>query len=129
MTKGPAVGAIAGFIAGFLIDVAPPGNHLMGIASILLALIGYGIGIIGSGSSKSLLRPLVISSVAATTFFLLRTIWAVFAGNDLSLVNFSTNFLTQGIYAGGLAIFVYPTITLLDRRLGPVSRSDELRMQ
>jgi rod shape-determining protein MreD len=29
ITKGPAVGAIAGFIAGFLIDVAPPGNHLM----------------------------------------------------------------------------------------------------
>jgi len=101
----------------------------MGIASILLALIGYGIGIIGSGSSKSLLRPLVISSVAATTFFLLRSIWAVFAGNDLSLVNFSINFLTQGIYAGGLAIFVYPAIALLDRRLGPVSRSDELRMQ
>jgi hypothetical protein len=47
----------------------------------------------------------------------------------MALYNFSVNFLTQGIYAAALAVFVYPGIAFLDRRLGPVSRSDELRMQ
>jgi len=50
-------------------------------------------------------------------------------GNDISLYNFSINFLTQGIYAAALAIFVYPGVTFLDKKLGPVSRSDELRMK
>jgi rod shape-determining protein MreD len=129
ITKGPAVGIVAGFLAGFLIDVAPPGNHLMGIASIILALLGYVIGIIGSGQSRSILRPLLVSSMAATSFFVFRTIWAIFAGNSISLEIFSLNFLTQGLYAAVLAIFVYPGITYLDRKLGPLSRSDELRMQ
>lgn len=129
ITKGPGVGAIAGFIAGFLIDVAPPGNHLMGIASIILVLVGYFIGIIGSGPSRSFVRPLVISSIGATSFFVIRSIWAIFAGNSFSIYIFSINFLTQAIYAAALAIFVYPGITFLDRKLGPVSRSDELRMK
>jgi len=129
VTKGPEVGAIAGFLAGFLIDVAPPGAHLMGIASIILALIGYAIGIVGGGPSRSFSRPLVISGVGATTFFLFRTISGVLVGNDISLYNFSINFLTQGIYAAALAIFVYPGVTFLDKKLGPVSRSDELRMK
>ena len=129
ITKGSEVGAIAGFFAGFLIDVAPPGNHLMGIASIILAIIGYVIGIIGGAPSRSVIRPLIISSVAATSFFLFRTIAGVFVGNDLSILNFSISFLTQGTYSAVLAIFVYPGITFLDKKLGPVSRSDELRMQ
>ena len=101
----------------------------MGIASIILALLGYVIGIIGSGQSRSILRPLLVSSMAATSFFVFRTIWAIFAGNSISLEIFSLNFLTQGLYAAVLAIFVYPGITYLDRKLGPLSRSDELRMQ
>jgi hypothetical protein len=101
----------------------------MGVASIILALIGYAIGIVGSGPSRSFTRPLVISGVGATTFFLFRTISGVFVGNDISLYIFSVNFLTQGIYAAALAVFVYPGITFLDKKLGPVSRSDELRMQ
>jgi len=59
----------------------------------------------------------------------LRTFWALISGSDIALYNFSVNFLTQGIYAAALAVFVYPGIAFLDRRLGPVSRSDELRMQ
>jgi hypothetical protein len=84
---------------------------------------------VGGGPSRSFTRPLVISGVGATTFFLFRTISGVFVGNDISLYNFSVNFLTQGIYAAALAVFVYPGITFLDKKLGPVSRSDELRMQ
>ena len=129
ITKGPEVGAIAGFMAGFLIDVAPPGNHIMGIASIILAIIGYVIGIVGGGQSRSFFRPLVISGVGATSFFLFRSLSGVFVGNFISLNVFSVNFLTQGIYAAALAIFVYPGITFLDRKLGPVSRADELRMK
>jgi len=129
ITKGPAVGAIAGFIAGLFLDVVPPGNNLIGVASIFLALIGYAIGIAGSGPSRSVVRPLLISGIGATTFFIFRTIWALISGSDITLYNFSVNFITQGIYAAALAIFIYPGITFLDRKLGPVSRADELRMQ
>ena len=127
LIKGPAVGAVAGFIAGFLIDVVPPGNHLMGISSISLGIIGYLIGLVAVGQGRSFFRPLIISSVVATTFFLVRTIWAVIGGSDLELNAFSINFLTQGLYAAVLTIFVYPGIAFLDRKLGPVSRADELR--
>ncbi len=63
LIKGPAVGAVAGFIAGFLIDVVPPGNHLMGISSISLGIIGYLIGLVAVGQGRSFFRPLIISSV------------------------------------------------------------------
>jgi rod shape-determining protein MreD len=126
--KGPAVGAIAGFILGFLIDVIPPGNHLMGISSIFLATLGYLIGIIGGAQSKSFVRPIFISSSAAMLFFVIRTIWALLGGSNFSIYYFSINFLTQGIYAAFLMVFIFPLISGIDKKLGPNSRKDELRI-
>ena len=128
LLKGPAVGAIAGFFAGFLIDVLPSGDHLMGISSIFLTIIGYLVGYLSQNQSRSFVRPLIISASVANIFFIVRTIWSNISGAEFSLNIFAVNFLTQGFYAALLAVFIYPAIGLLDKKLGPISRAEELRV-
>jgi rod shape-determining protein MreD len=128
LLKGPAVGAIAGFVTGFLIDVLPPGDHLMGISSIFLTIIGYLVGYMSQNQSRSIARPLIISASVANIFLIARSIWANISGSEFSLNIFAVNFLTQGIYAALLAVFIYPAIALLDKKLGPISRAEELRV-
>ena len=128
LLKGPAVGAIAGFFTGFLIDVLPPGDHLMGISSIFLTLIGYLVGYLSQNQSRSFVRPLIISASVANVFFIVRSIWANLSGSEFSINIFAVNFLTQGLYAALLAIFIYPAIGFLDKKLGPISRAEELRV-
>mgnify|MGYP003331507895 FL=1 len=128
LLKGPAIGAIAGFGAGFFIDVLPPGNHIMGISSIILTIMGYLIGILGQNQSRSLVRPLIVSASAATLFLIIRSFWGNLNGMDFSLNIFAINFITQAIYASILTIFVFPLIGFLDKKLGPISRSEELKV-
>lgn len=40
-TAGPAVGALAGFGAGLMLDVVPPAAHPIGLWAIVLAVLGY----------------------------------------------------------------------------------------
>lgn len=128
LLKGPAVGALAGFLTGFLIDVLPPGDHLMGISSIFLTIIGYLVGYLSLNQSRSIIRPLIISAAVANVFFIVRSIWANLSGAEFSLNYFAVNFLTQGIYASLLAVFIYPALGFLDKKLGPISISEELRV-
>lgn len=46
LAMGPTQGAVAGFAAGVLVDLAPPGDTLMGVNAIVYIAIGYITGIV-----------------------------------------------------------------------------------
>ena len=46
LAMGPTQGAVAGFGAGVLVDLAPPGDTLLGVNAIVYVAIGYITGII-----------------------------------------------------------------------------------
>ena len=100
----------------------------MGISSIILTIMGYLIGILGQNQSRSLVRPLIVSASASTLFLIIRSFWGNLNGMDFSLNIFAINFITQAIYASILTIFVFPLIGFLDKKLGPISRSEELKV-
>ncbi|MEV4840798.1 rod shape-determining protein MreD [Nonomuraea sp. NPDC049486] len=41
LARGPAAGAVLGFGAGLLVDLAPPTAHVAGLYAFVFALVGY----------------------------------------------------------------------------------------
>jgi rod shape-determining protein MreD len=46
LALGPTQGAVAGFVGGVLVDLAPPGDSLLGVNAIVYVAIGYLTGIV-----------------------------------------------------------------------------------
>ncbi|MEU4512973.1 rod shape-determining protein MreD [Nonomuraea wenchangensis] len=44
LARGAVPGAVLGFFAGLVVDIAPPGAHLVGQYAFVLALVGYVAG-------------------------------------------------------------------------------------
>jgi rod shape-determining protein MreD len=80
LVRGPEQAAVLGFVAGVLLDLAPPADHVAGRWALALVLVGYVAGWMrpepgaGEGSasgSMSGVRPtatVVIATVAASSF-------------------------------------------------------------
>src|SRR3954468_9961594 len=65
---GPVSGALIGFGAGLLADLAPPADHAAGRYALVLCVIGYVAGLAKpeNGRLKSATGPLVVGVPAAT---------------------------------------------------------------
>lgn len=128
ITKGPLVGAVAGFAAGLLIDLVPPTEPVLGLNSLALTVVGFTVGMLGVKPSKSFFRPILVVALAGIILILLRaTLISIFV-SPIAFSRVSELLITQAIYTSLLAVFVIPLITWLDRKLGPTSRIDELRI-
>ncbi|HEX2506368.1 MAG TPA: rod shape-determining protein MreD [Gaiellaceae bacterium] len=69
LQRGSVVGAVAGFWAGLLLDVAT--FEALGLTSLLLTLAGYGAGRLGQTMSKTSPHPPLIAVGLATVGVLL----------------------------------------------------------
>lgn len=65
MTNGPAAGAIAGFAAGFCLDIAPPASGIIGEYALVLCLIGWACGRLNGSLARSAWLPILITAAAA----------------------------------------------------------------
>ena len=65
MTNGPAAGAIAGFAAGFCLDIAPPASGIIGEYALVLCLIGWVCGRLNGSLARSAWLPILITAAAA----------------------------------------------------------------
>lgn len=66
LTRGPAFAMKLGFVAGLLLDLAPPADHLVGQWALALVAVGYVAGLV-----RDDLRPTVgavVGTVAASSF-------------------------------------------------------------
>ena len=69
LLRGPLIGAVVGFWAGFVLDLAT--FEILGLNALLLTLAGYGIGRLGQVMSKSSPHPPLIAVGLATVTVLL----------------------------------------------------------
>jgi rod shape-determining protein MreD len=66
LVRGPQFAAVLGFVAGAIIDLAPPADHIAGRWALALVLVGY-----LAGRVRQDLRPTagsVVLTVAASSF-------------------------------------------------------------
>lgn len=66
LVRGPQVGATLGFVAGVLVDLAPPADHVAGRWALALVVVGYLAGRLRQDSKPS--ASTVVLAVAAASF-------------------------------------------------------------
>ncbi len=66
LLRGTVTGAVAGFFAGLIVDVATLGT--LGLTSLLLTLVGYWAGRYGETTGRGRPHAPVLAALAATVF-------------------------------------------------------------
>ncbi len=98
LLRGPMLGAVAGFWAGFVLDIGA--MQPLGLSSLVLTLAGYWTGRFGEATTRSSPHPPLIAAALAT-------VWAAVGS---ALFNFM---LGQSVPAGELFGHVLlPTLAL-----------------
>ncbi|MEU9268046.1 rod shape-determining protein MreD [Streptomyces sp. NBC_00080] len=119
MVYGHVGGALIGFGAGLLADLAPPADHAAGRYALVLCVIGYLAGLIKpeSGQIKSATGPMVVVVGAAIGSTLLYAGVGALVGDTAARhVGLTGLLFTAGLYDLLLAPFVVPAVMFLARR-------------
>ncbi|MEY9991321.1 rod shape-determining protein MreD [Streptomyces sp. V4I8] len=119
MVYGHVGGALIGFGAGLLADLAPPADHAAGRYALVLCVIGYLAGLIkpDNGRLKSATGPMVVVVVAAIgTTLMYAGVGALVGDTAARHVGLGSLLFTAALYDLLLAPFVVPGIMALARR-------------
>jgi rod shape-determining protein MreD len=119
LVYGHVGGALIGFGAGLLSDLAPPADHAAGRYALVLCVIGYLAGLAKpeTGRLKSATGPMVVVVVAALGATLLYAGVGARVGDDAARhVGLPSLLFTAALYDLLLAPFVVPGIMALARR-------------
>lgn len=119
LVYGHVSGAIIGFGAGLLADLAPPADHAVGRYALVLCLIGYLAGLAkpDNGQLRTALGPMVVVvGAAVTTTLLYAGVGALVGDTAARHVGLTNLVVTAAIYDLLLAPFTVPLIMALARR-------------
>ena len=119
LVYGHVGGALLGFGAGLLADLAPPADHAAGRYALVLCIIGYAAGLLRPehGRLQSAMRPMVVVGAGAVASTLLYAgVGAVVGDTAARHVGLGSLLLTAVIYDLLLAPFTVPFIIALARR-------------
>ncbi|GAA3234611.1 rod shape-determining protein MreD [Streptomyces sp. XM83C] len=119
MVYGHVGGALIGFGAGLLADLAPPADHAAGRYALVLCVIGYAAGLIKpeTGQVKSATGPMITVVAAAIGSTLLYAGVGALVGDTAARhVGLPGLLFTAALYDLLLAPFVVPGIMALARR-------------
>ncbi|MEU3343744.1 rod shape-determining protein MreD [Streptomyces sp. NPDC006700] len=119
MVYGHVGGALVGFGAGLLADIAPPADHAAGRYALVLCVIGYLAGLIKpeNGQVKSATGPMaVVVGAALGSTLLYAGVGALVGDTAARHVGLGGLLLTAAVYDLLLAPFVVPGIMWLARR-------------
>lgn len=120
LVRGPQFGAVIGFAAGVLIDLAPPADHLAGRWALALVVVGFLAGLVRQDSRITM--PLALGTVAAASF----VGTSLFAISGL-ILNDGTTGVVEMLQVIGIAMvwdlaltpLVLPATMALFRRIEP----------
>ncbi|AXE77875.1 rod shape-determining protein MreD [Streptomyces atratus] len=116
---GHVSGALIGFGAGLLADLAPPADHAAGRYALVLCVIGYFAGLVKpeNGQLKSAFVPMVAVVAAAIGSTLLYALVGALVGDTAARhVGLGSLLFTAAVYDLLLAPFVVPLIMAIARR-------------
>jgi len=119
LVYGHVGGALVGFGAGLLADLAPPADHAAGRYALVLCVIGYLAGLVKpeNGQLKSATGPMaVVVAAAVGTTLLYAGVGALVGDTAARNVGLSSLLFTAALYDLLLAPFVVPGIMFLARR-------------
>ena len=119
LVYGHVGGALVGFGAGLLADLAPPADHAAGRYALVLCVIGYLAGLAkpDNGRLKSATGPMVVVVAAAVGTTLLYAGGGALVGDTAARhVGLASLLFTAALYDLLLAPFVVPGIMFLARR-------------
>ncbi|MEV8535156.1 rod shape-determining protein MreD [Streptomyces sp. NPDC051211] len=118
LVYGPTSGALLGFGAGLLADLAPPAEHAAGRYALVLCVIGYAVGLVrpDNGRFRSAWGPMLTVVGAALGSTLLYAGVGALVGDTAGQVDLSTMLFTAALYDLLLAPFTVPFIMALARR-------------
>ncbi|MFE2421039.1 rod shape-determining protein MreD [Streptomyces hokutonensis] len=119
MVYGHVTGALIGFGAGLLADLAPPADHAAGRYALVLCVIGYLAGLAKpeNGRLKSASGPMAVVVAAAIGSTLLYAGVGALVGDTAARhVGLPSLLFTAALYDLLLAPFVVPGVMALARR-------------
>ncbi|WP_033306395.1 rod shape-determining protein MreD [Streptomyces iakyrus] len=119
LVYGHVGGALVGFGAGLLADLAPPADHAAGRYALVLCVIGYLAGLVKpeTGQLKSATGPMAVVVAAAVGSTLLYAGVGALVGDTAARhVGLGSLLFTAALYDLLLAPFVVPGIMALARR-------------
>ncbi|WP_127359450.1 rod shape-determining protein MreD [Actinacidiphila soli] len=120
MTYGHVGGALVGFGAGLLADLAPPADHAAGRYALVLCVIGYLAGLAkpDTGQLRSAAGPMfVVVAAALGSTLLYASVGALVGDTAAQHVGLGKLLFTAALYDLLLAPFTVPWIMALARRL------------
>lgn len=117
---GPSQGALAGFAAGVLIDLAPPGDTLLGVNAIVYLVVGWVTGTAIAPRDRTVPLMVGIVALAAGGATLATAALDTLLGSSrVSWEGMPAMVLTTALYAALLAPPVVLGIGWLVRRVVP----------
>jgi rod shape-determining protein MreD len=123
VSRGPDYGALIGFTAGLITDLAPPADHIAGRWALSLVVVGYVTGLLRSESKPpigSLLLTVAAGVFVGTSVFALSGLVlgepGVSVGSALGVIPLAVG------YDVLLTPLVLPLVLFLFRRLEPTTR-------
>ncbi|MFD7032331.1 rod shape-determining protein MreD [Streptomyces sp. NPDC059917] len=119
LVYGPVSGALIGFSAGLLTDLAPPADHAAGRYALVLCLTGYVCGLVrpDTGRFRSAWGPmLTVVAAAVGSTLLYAGVGALVGDTAARHVGLSGLLFTAVLYDLLLAPFTVPFLMALARR-------------
>jgi rod shape-determining protein MreD len=124
LVVGPRGGAVAGFTAGAVLDVAPPAGHPLGQWAFVLALLGYLVALLGDEDTGVLPGALMAAGAGALAPVLFNLL-GVLLGDPRAGVGAALERVpAMGAWSALLALGVLPGTRLLVR--GPTRGTEPL---
>jgi rod shape-determining protein MreD len=119
MVYGHVGGALVGFAAGLLADLAPPADHAVGRYALVLAVVGYLAGLIKpeSGRVRTAAGPMLVVGLAAVLSTLMYAgVGALVGEGSIRGVGLGSLVFTSTLYDLLLAPFTVPLVMALARK-------------
>jgi rod shape-determining protein MreD len=121
---GPRGGAVAGFTAGAVLDIAPPAGHPLGQWAFVLALLGYLVALVGDEDTGVLHGALLAAGIGAVAPVLFNLLGVVLGDPRAGVGAALERVPAMAAWSALLALGVLPGTRLLVR--GPTRGTDPL---
>ena len=112
--SSPDIGALTGFVAGFLIDLSQSTSGAVGQWTFVLILVGFGISYLGLGYENVRMNPFTITLLVTGSVVVARILYALLSlllGEEVgSLASILTSLLIGALWSAAIVPILMPLV-------------------